>query len=388
MTKSLCLSICLALISCVATASEPKERKENQKKQMKAVGVEHPIKDGSLNTAPEKIDPYQNRFKRTRPVIAVVSHNSGTEITDFVVPYGILSRSGVAEVTAVSTERGVVNLDPLRMQSETDFEDFDKKFPDGADYVVVPMIMKNNDPKLLAWILSQAKKGASIVSVCKGSEVVAQTGLMNGKRATGYFYGEMGRAEDFPKVKWERNIRYVADGKIISSAGISASLPLSIALVEAIAGNSKASALAKEIGVIEWGSKHDSDYFQDKPGKAKIDWRMMRKHDGQESIGVRLNQGIDEISLAFISEVYNRSVKGHPNTLAENKGPIKTLSGLLIIPDKVIGEKVGVGILLPSFDKKSPVLVLDDALSDVAKRYGRSYAENIARFMEYPAAIK
>jgi len=41
----------------------------------------------------ERIEPYRPRFGRTRPLIAVVGENSGTELTDFTIPYGVLSRS-------------------------------------------------------------------------------------------------------------------------------------------------------------------------------------------------------------------------------------------------------------------------------------------------------
>ena len=46
---------------------------------------------------------YEARFGRSKPVIAVVAYNPATELTDFVVPYGVLAESRAAEVLAVST---------------------------------------------------------------------------------------------------------------------------------------------------------------------------------------------------------------------------------------------------------------------------------------------
>ena len=52
----------------------------------------------ATDTAPEKIATYKSRFGRTRPVIAVIGENLGTETTDYIIPYGVLTQSGAAEV--------------------------------------------------------------------------------------------------------------------------------------------------------------------------------------------------------------------------------------------------------------------------------------------------
>ena len=60
----------------------------------------------------ETIASYRNRFARDKPVIAVIAENSGTELTDFVVPYGVLAQSGVADVFAVATQDGAITMRP------------------------------------------------------------------------------------------------------------------------------------------------------------------------------------------------------------------------------------------------------------------------------------
>jgi transcriptional regulator GlxA family with amidase domain len=92
--------------------------------------------------------------------------------------------------------------------------------------VIEPAINNSDDPKLLGWITSQAGKGATTVSICDGALVVAKTGLMRGHRATGHWATQSLRREKFPDTTWQTNIRYVADGKIVSSAGVSASIPI------------------------------------------------------------------------------------------------------------------------------------------------------------------
>src|SRR4029450_12584608 len=89
-----------------------------------------------------KIDRYQPRFGRQQPVIAVVGENAATELTDFVIPYGILSESGAAEVHSVASGPGALTMWPaLKIQPDMTLATFDERFPEGADYVIVPAVM-------------------------------------------------------------------------------------------------------------------------------------------------------------------------------------------------------------------------------------------------------
>ena len=171
---------------------------------------------------------YQPRFGRTRPVIAIVGENSGTELSDFAIPYGVLRRAHVAEVFTVSTQPGVLRMRPaLRVQADATIAEFDARFPEGADYVIVPAVVKFRDPALLAWLKSQGAKGSTLMSICDGAAVVAGTGLMDGHRATAHWASAKNRRKLFPNVNWVADVRYLSDGKIISTAGISAALPAS-----------------------------------------------------------------------------------------------------------------------------------------------------------------
>ncbi|TJW70104.1 MAG: transcriptional regulator, partial [Mesorhizobium sp.] len=57
--------------------------------------------------------------RRERPLIAIVGINDGTETTDYLMPYGILRRAGVADVVALATQPGPMKLHPA-LQVEPD----------------------------------------------------------------------------------------------------------------------------------------------------------------------------------------------------------------------------------------------------------------------------
>jgi hypothetical protein len=83
--------------------------------------------------------------KRVRPVVAVLGANEGSETTDYLIPYGVLKRSGVAEVVSLGTHAGPVRLMPaLTIVPEATTAEFDRRYPEGADYVIVPAMQPSS----------------------------------------------------------------------------------------------------------------------------------------------------------------------------------------------------------------------------------------------------
>src|SRR5262245_36388195 len=91
--------------------------------------------------------------KRPRPLIAVIGINDATETTDYVMPTGIVRRADVADVMLVATGPGRVALYPaLTVEPDTTVADFDWRHPDGADFVIVPAMIRDDDPAAVQWI--------------------------------------------------------------------------------------------------------------------------------------------------------------------------------------------------------------------------------------------
>src|SRR5262249_33352381 len=199
-----------------------------------------------------------------RPVVAVVGDNYGTEITDFVIPYGVLTASGAADVVDVALHPGPLHLMPptLTLSPQQTIASFDAHHPDGADYVVAPAVHHSDDHDLVGWIQAQAQHGATIVGVCDGVWVVANAGLLADRSATGHWYSMASLMKKFPTTHWVRDRRWVRDGNVITTTGVTASLPASLALVEEIAGRERATALAHELGLATWDASHQSDRYQ------------------------------------------------------------------------------------------------------------------------------
>lgn len=336
----------------------------------------------SVHASTMEFVAYQPRFDRTRPVVAVIGENTFTEVTDYVIPYAVLAESGVAEVLALATKPGPIQMFPaLKIEPQVTSAEFDTRFPDGADYVIVPAVHLAEDPTLLAWVTAQAAKGATIIGVCDGVWVLAHAGLLKGRRATGHWYSFDTLKKQFPQATWVRNRRYVVDGNVITTTGVTASIPVSLALIEAIAGHTRAAAVAKSLDVTNWNATHHSDLFRLNVRQiftAARNWLSFWSH---ENVGVLVEQGTDEIALALVADAYSRTYLSSAVSVARTQGAIRLKHGLVLLPDKVVNDSEQPERMLPSIDVTPS---LDRILDSIAQSYGRETAAFVALQLEYP----
>ena len=322
--------------------------------------------------------------KRLRPLVAIVGINDATETTDYLMPYGILRRADVADVVALGTEAGPVALFPaLKLAPQATVADFDVRHPDGADYVIVPAMSRDDDPAALKWIKGQAAKGAIIISICAGAKILAEAGLLDGKRATTHWYYLEELRDRHPAIHYVADRRLVVDRNVATTTGITASLPMMLTLIEAIAGRDKAEAVGRELGLTDWDARHDSGAFKfTRPfaftaiGNTLAFWNRDR-------FGIELAAGVDEVSLALVVDAWSRTYRSRAVTVAGSVGELASRNGIRIIPDE-IATAWPASRLLPSVGTRQPARALDEALHGIETRYGRRTADFVAMQLEYP----
>jgi transcriptional regulator GlxA family with amidase domain len=103
------------------------------------------------------------------------------------------------------------------------------------------------DAALLAWLRKTAKQARRVCSICTGAFLLADAGLLDGKRATTHWRFVASFARKHPAVSWDPNPIFVQDGSIYTSAGISAGMDLSLALVEEDYGSALALSVARHM---------------------------------------------------------------------------------------------------------------------------------------------
>lgn len=105
------------------------------------------------------------------------------------------------------------------------------------------------DPRLVAWLREHGPRAERLVSVCTGAEILAQAGLLDGRRATTHWAYCDDLARRHPKVTVEQDPIYVRDGNVSTSAGVTAGIDLALALVEEDLGREAALTVARHLVV-------------------------------------------------------------------------------------------------------------------------------------------
>ncbi|NEW28755.1 GlxA family transcriptional regulator [Nocardia cyriacigeorgica] len=102
-------------------------------------------------------------------------------------------------------------------------------------------------PEVLAATAQMARRTRRLASVCSGAFVLAELGVLNGRRATTHWKFTRELAARFPDVRVDPDAIYVRDGSVYSSAGVAAGIDLALALVEDDHGSAVARRVAQSL---------------------------------------------------------------------------------------------------------------------------------------------
>ena len=151
----------------------------------------------------------------------------GVNAQDLVGPYEVMRHLPGAQVSFVAPTPGpVCSEGGLRLFADHGFQDAAT-----PNLVIIPggegeQLLRGNSA-LQAWLGAAHASGAWLVSVCTGALLLGAVGLLRGKRATTYWLAKEELARFGAIVVDER---YVFDGKLVTSAGVSAGIDMALAL--------------------------------------------------------------------------------------------------------------------------------------------------------------
>jgi AraC family transcriptional activator FtrA len=105
------------------------------------------------------------------------------------------------------------------------------------------------DPAVAAALRDAHERGATMLAVCTGAFALAGAGLLDGRRATTHWQFTDLLARRFPRVRIERDVLYVTDGSVLTSAGAAAGIDACLHMVRQMHGSATANALARRMVV-------------------------------------------------------------------------------------------------------------------------------------------
>ena len=117
-----------------------------------------------------------------------------------------------------------------------------------------------NDGAFLAKLGAISRRAPITTTVCTGSALLARTGLMNDRPATSNKISWDWVLSQGPKVPWRRKARWVDDGDLVTSSGVSAGIDMTLALIGRLHGRDTALAAARNMEYV-WHDKEDDDPF-------------------------------------------------------------------------------------------------------------------------------
>ena len=174
------------------------------------------------------------------------------ELLDVAGPVQVLHEAGArsgdgfefiycGEARRVRTAQGLmVDAEPLRA-------------PRAGDWVIIPGLTVHDDyktpPATLQWIREAWTAGARICSVCTGAFLLGEAGLLDGRRCTTHWRRVQQLQRMFPNATVLGDRLYVEDGSIVTSAGISAGIDMTLWLLERDYGPVLTAEVAREMVV-------------------------------------------------------------------------------------------------------------------------------------------
>ncbi|WP_445506211.1 DJ-1/PfpI family protein [Niallia sp. 03190] len=167
------------------------------------------------------------------------------EVLDFAGPFEVLSIASFKEeeeikpfkvVTVSETGEMITARNGLQVQPSYSFNN-----APCFDILIVPGGLgarqtEIHNENVIAWIKQQDRTTEYTTSVCTGALLLGKAGLLNGKKATTHWASYERLKNEFPEVDVIKNVKFVDEGKIITSGGISAGITMAFHLVEKLVG--------------------------------------------------------------------------------------------------------------------------------------------------------
>ena len=125
------------------------------------------------------------------------------------------------------------------------------------DLLIVPGGLQQDaerDEGLITWLAKTAGEASITASVCTGAFLLATAGLLDGRHATSHWEDVDELERRFPQVRVRRQARWVDEGAVVTSAGISAGIDMSLHIVRRQEGEELARATARQMEY-EWDGR-------------------------------------------------------------------------------------------------------------------------------------
>lgn len=172
----------------------------------------------------------------------------GVEVLDFAGPMEVFSYAGFEVFTISKTKDAILSQGILKVLPDYDITDAPQ-----ADILAFFGGNSNKafgDPEVIAWV--KRSRPDHYFSVCTGAFILGKAGLLDNQTATTFHSSIDALRREFPKAKVMSDVRFVDNGKVITTAGISAGIDGALHLVSKLKGEEIAKNTAFYMEYDKW----------------------------------------------------------------------------------------------------------------------------------------
>lgn len=191
------------------------------------------------------------------------------ELLDFAGPYGVFTTASRVHRRSYPSDPDFFRVivvsrtgSPVRARAGLSIHpDYHFKNHPPIDILVIPggvVTQELTNQEVIGWIAEASSVSRLTSSVCTGAFLLAQAGLLNGKSATTHWEDIEDLKRMFPSLKIQTGKRWVDEGSVVTSAGISAGIDMSLHLVERLAGRELASKTARQME-FDWAENAEAE---------------------------------------------------------------------------------------------------------------------------------
>jgi hypothetical protein len=173
------------------------------------------------------------------------------------------------------------------------------------------------------------------------------------------------------------------DEGVATTTGITASMPMMLTLIEAVAGRAKAEGVAHDLGLDEWDARYASGAFKLTRPFAMTVLANRLAFWSRERARRPSRAGMDEVSLAPVADAWSRTYRSNATTYAASTDAVESRNGVRVIPDPS-GANWSEDRRVPTFPDRRAADALDQTLDAIWARYGERTADVVAMQLEYP----
>jgi transcriptional regulator GlxA family with amidase domain len=272
-------------------------------------------------------------YDSTKKTVFIIADYKLTELFDMLAPFFLFNATEKTNVYIVAKDKTPIlikrNLFVIPQLTFKEVDSMQLK----ADVIVIPALSirdEHQDTLLISWIKNHFTTNTKMLTICDGASTGAATGLYDGKVITCHASDYAGIKPHFTKPVWVQNVSVTKSGNLFSTAGVSNAVEGSLTVIDELFGHE---IMQKALTSIHYYYPEIKLAHKSTALNGSNIFNLARKilFRKNKSIGLLLENGINEFEMAGILDTYSRTFPASFKTYMLNNSTIQSKYGLTLV---------------------------------------------------------